>query len=499
MALKSEMISVLHFDMHGVSWLRAERTPAGLTVVGQECQRGDWTGGDALEQALKAFAGRHGIAADTVLSVFPRYDVTTRILTLPSQDHDEIVGMIRLSAEEFVPYSADELIMDHSVLRLLPSGEATVFAVLAHRDMVERHLAALAAAGIEPRQVHLSSACLVNCALAAEPKGRYGVVHLASGGFEVAVVNDGRLAYSRGVASSQDWEQVAGDPTAGGGVGLIQESPADELAAEIRSSLASYRRDSEDGGGVQRLYVGCDGVDVFALCRHLSDTLGIECRPASFGRDVGVQGKALDRVPLAALGALITGQGPAPLMINLLPERISVERQKQSAKRLALRIALFAAGLCIALGALYWQAVNTRQKVIAELEAKAQSLEPNARGIAEKREQLTILRRQVDRKGSIVEQLADVVDALPEGRTNITRVSLDREEGVSVWGRAKSVDDVAEFAQNLRSRAREGLEFFAQARRVYEQKAMEQDSPVFTYQVDIPIGEEESKDGKREN
>ncbi len=482
--------------MHGVSWLRAERTPGGLAVLEQDCERGDWTQGDALEQALKAFVARHGIASDTVLSVFPRYDVTTRILTLPSQEHDEIVGMIRLSAEEFVPYSAEELIIDHSVLRLLPSGESSVFAVLAHRDMVERHLAVLSAAGLEPRQVCLSSACLVNCALAAEPKGRYGVIHLASGGFELAVVNDGRLAYSRGVASSQDWEQVAQDPTAGGGGGLIQESPVDELAAEIRSSLGAYRRDSEDGEGVLRLYLGCDGVDVFALCRHLSDELGLECRPASFGRDVGVQGKALDRAPLAALGALLGAEGTVPVTISLLPERISARRHMQSTKRIAIRIAVFAAGLCVALGGLYWQAVNTRGKVIAELQAKAQSLEPNARGIAEKREQLTILRRQVDRKGSIVEQLANVVDALPEGRANITRISLDREDGISLWGRTKSVDDVAELAQNLRNKAAQGLTFFAHARRVYEQKAVEQDSPVFTYQVDIPMTEEKEKDGK---
>ncbi len=495
MAHKSERISVLHFDGHGVSWLRAERSPAGLDVLEQDCERGDWTGGDALEQALKAFVQRHGIEADTVLSVFPRYDVTTRILTLPSHDHDEIAGMIRLSAEEFVPYGAEELIIDHSVLRLLPSGESSVFAVLAHRDMVERHLSVLSAAGVEPRQVCLSSACLVNCALAAELKGRFGVVHLASGGFELAVVNDGRLAYSRGVASGQDWETVAKDPAAGGGVGLIQESPVDELAAEIRSSLASYRRDSADGEGVEMLYVGCDGVDVFALCRHLSDALGMECRPASFGRDVGVQGKALDRAPLAALGALLGLEGAVPVTISLLPERIAARRQMQSTKRLAVRVALFAVGLSIALGALYGQAVHVRKQVIAELEGRVQAMEPNARGIAEKREQLTILRRQVDSKGSIVEQLAAVVDALPEGRTNITRISLDREDAIDVWGRAKSVDDVAEFAQNLRNKASAaGLAFFAHARRVYEQKAVEQESPVFTYQVDIPLHEE--KDAK---
>jgi hypothetical protein len=205
-------------------------------------------------------------------------------------------------------------------------------------------------------------------------------------------------------------------------------------------------------------------------------------------------GKTLDRAPLAALGALLTVDGKAPVTISLLPERIAARRQMQSSRRLAVRVALFAVGLCIGLGALYWQAVSARQKVILELQGRAQSMEPNVRGIAEKREQLTILRRQVDRKGSIVEQLATVVDALPEGRANITRISLDREEGISIWGRTKAVDDVAEFAQNLRNKAADGLAFFAKARTVYEQKAVERDSPVSTYQVDIPIDEE--TDGK---
>ena len=483
---------MLHFDSHGISWLRAESTPAGYSVVDQDCVRGEWTDPAELAAVLKDFVGLHDIASDIVLSVFPRYDVTTRILTLPSQERGEIASMIRLSAEEFVPYSAEELIIDHSVLQLLPSGEASVFAVLAHREMVERHLAALAAAGVEPQQVYLSSACLVNCALAAQPKDRYGILHLATGGFEIAVVSGGRLAYSRGVASGQDWAVVAKDPTAGGGGGIMQETPVDELAAEIRSSLGAYRRDSEDGEGVDMLYVGCDGEDVFTLCRHLSDALGKECRPATFGRDAGVLGKGLDRAPLAALGALLTGRGAPAISIGLLPERIAARRQSQSTKRLALRVGVFAAVLLVVLGALYWQSVRAREKMIAELDGRVRSMEPNARGIAEKREQLNILRRQVDRKGSIVEQLATVVDALPEGRSNITRISLDREEGISIWGRAKSVDDVAEFAQNLRNKAAEGLAFFAQARSLYEQKALERDMPVFTYQVDIPINEEEN-------
>ncbi len=489
MARKPEQHSILQFDSQGIAWVRVERQPRGGVVLADHAfLRGDWPDGAALEEALGAFARGRGVRDDVIFSILPRHELTTRILTLPTHDPQEIAGMLRFSAEEFVPYSADELVIDYAVLRELPSGEAVVFAALAHRDVVERHVAVLAAAGLEPEKLLLSTACVVSAAIAAMPaeKGRYAVVHLGAGGFEVAVIDGGVLVYSRGIATTQDWQALARDPGAGTGGGLIQESGADELAAEIRSSLGAFRRESEDGAGVDRVYIACDGEDVSALCRVLSESLGRECVPAGFAEKV-VQALGAPGIPLAAAGGACAVAGGGALEVNLLPRRISEKRRLQGTQRLVLRAAVFAAVLLLLLGALYWQNLRVRRQLIDEFQSRALAMEPNARGISEKRAQLDILRRQVDRKGSIIEQFAAVVDAAPDDRVNITRISLDREEGVSIWGRAKTVDDVAEYAQQIRNKAESVLPFFAAARSLYEQKAMEQDQEIFTYQIEVPV------------
>ena len=163
---------------------------------------------------------------------------------------------------------------------------------------------------------------------------------------------------------------------------------------------------------------------------------------------------------------------------------------------LALRAAVFAALILAALGGLYFQMLQQRQKLIRELQVRVEQLEPKARGITEKREALNILSRQVDRKGSIIEQIARIVESAPEGQVNFSRISLHREEGIDLWGRAKTVTDVAQFTQNIRSLAEGQLEFFARARSLYEQQTLEREVPVFAYEIEVSAAEEEQGEAK---
>ena len=73
---------------------------------------------DALAAALKSLADERGLGGDRIVSVLPRHDLTTRILTLPTHDRAEIASMLRFSAEEFVPFSAAELIIDLSLIHI---------------------------------------------------------------------------------------------------------------------------------------------------------------------------------------------------------------------------------------------------------------------------------------------------------------------------------------------------------------------------------------------
>lgn len=491
MARKPETWCILQAGPGGVSWWRFGLSPAGASVpLASGVLRGDYHEDDALAAALKSLADERGLGGDRIVSVLPRHDLTTRILTLPTHDRAEIASMLRFSAEEFVPFSAAELIIDHAVLRELPSGESTVFAVLAHQDIVNRHLALLAAAGLEPEQILLSTACLVSAAVSRGVigAGRHAVAYLAPGGLEIAVLDRGRLVYSRGTQSSQDWESLARNPEAVQGGGLLAESGAEELAAEIRGTLSAYRRESEDGEGVETVFLAANGAGLDPLCAAVGAALGRECLPFPPAPDGA-------SAPVAE-GALLTARGAAPVVISLLPERMVEKRRALGARRAALHVAAFAVLILLGLGLLRWQAVSQRQKVLDEFRAKLMQMAPNAEGIREKREQLGILRRQVDHKGSIIEQLATVVDAAPAERANITRISLDRQAGISLWGRAKSVNDVAEFAQNLRNKAAaEALSFFSHAHSLYEQQVDERGQQVFSYQIEVPLTDEKEEDG----
>ena len=60
----------------------------------------------------------------------------------------------------------------------------------------------------------------------------------------------------------------------------------------------------------------------------------------------------------------------------------------RTAKRAALRVSVFLVLILVALGGLYFQAIHQRSKFIGDLERRIALIEPNARGIAEKREAL---------------------------------------------------------------------------------------------------------------
>lgn len=492
MARKTNHISILQADGHAISMLRcrvAGKKPVDLVWARQA---GVWQTPESLSEAFVNFVREKRIADDDVYLILPRYEVTTRFLTLPSHDLNEIAGMVRFSAEEYVPYSLDELIIDQCVLNPMDSGESHVLAALAHHETVDKQIALFKSAGLSPQKVFLSTACLTATARACSSEGPFAVINLTPGGVEITVFEKGLPVFSRGIVTTQDWEEICRNPDAGGGAGVLDTSGAEELAAELRGSLSAYRRESSEGLGADEVYVACAYADVTALCASLSERTGKNCRPAAYALSaLDTTNANLPGIPIDYIGALIEITENVPATPDLLPRSETEARRLEGAKRLALRAAFFAVLILAGLAGLFYQAVYQKTGIIRELESRIAAIEPNARGITEKREALSILSRQVDRTGSIIEQLARLVDSAPDGRVNFVRLSLRRGEGVVLWGRAKTVSDVAQFAQNIRSRADQHLTFFAQARSLYENQTMERNESVFSYQIDVPVVEDE--------
>jgi len=487
---KTNHISIVQFDEHLISRLRVRKSSKGVDVIGFDQERGEWSAEDGtLEAALKEFAEKHLLAEDLVYTVLPRHDMTARILTLPSQDPEELEGMVRLSAEEYVPFPAEELVVDQCVLRKTPDGQSKVLAVFTHRDVVDTHIALLKSAKLDPVQVYLSTACLASAAISAKREGprRYALVNLASGGLEAIVLEGGCLEYGRAIASVQDW-------------GLADEAATEvmeELSVEVRASLSAYRRESEDGEGVEAVYLCSDWADVAHHCGTLEHEVGFECSPAPFMKALVLHGaEHLTALPLAALGAALAAQDRAAVTIRLLPESVIEQREHAKSKANAIRFGGLAAAILCAVVGVYVQAVHQRRSYIRELEARIAEVEPRAEGIISKQRQLGILQKQVDRSGSVIELLAALCNLYPESEINITRLQFAHGEGMDVWGRAMKLQDVETLARTLIETGKSTIPQFARAQQVYELRVRERNLDVLHYNITLPFPEAEESESE---
>ena len=488
MALKSSHFAVLQLGENVISLVRFKASSSGLAVSGQEFARGEWAADpESLGNNLDAFAKEHKLGEETIFTVLPRHDVTARIIELPSQDAAEIAGMVQLSAEEFVPYPADELVIDQVVLERLPEGSSKVFVAVAHRDVLNNHLKLLRSAGIDPEQIFLSTACLMAVAAAAEcdESDCYTLVNLAAGGLEVLVVRRGTTEYSRGIPTHQDWS-------------LPEDSKIDaleELRIEVRNSMTAHRRESEDGTGADQVYVCSEWAPLDAPAQFLAEELGYPAAPATFAMKLVESGvDTVSGVPLVALGAALTAQDRARIPINLLPKNVQRMRSSATARIKAIRVAV-AAVLVIMLGtAAFYQRTWQKEAYIAYLEEQADLIRPHVRDLNVKRKHLERLQSQVARSGSVLELLAGIIDRTPAEDFNFSRFMFEHDRGITINGRATTLNAIERLPEELRAAATQGFPQFAAAREEYRQQAEERKQDIWTFEIQMEFPEPEESD-----
>lgn len=458
--------------------------------------------------------------------VLPRHEITSRIITLPSQDIEEIKNMVSLSAEEFVPYSLEEIQISQCILEKLPDSQSRVFVAIAHRDLIQEKIKILQNIGWEPSGILVSTGLLINSASEILKKSKHThslFVHLTLAGIEVGIFDNNTLRFSRGVRTNwesgeiapahilkdKDEEEVVLDPFRNSiEITPLEENVVEkgdensvdithEILREIRTSINSYQRDTETEVNIDTIYISSDFPIKPQLKEELNKFLDIPCVFLSVNDYPFLQPSDDLTEPISAtlLGVGLSLYKDKPFVINLLPEELLITHKFRELSKHIKRVAILGLLLILSLVGWFIESVYQRQQLIRELETKVAELEPNARGIAEKRQQLQILRREVAKSGSFLDYLARITEATPP-RVNMNMVSYRRMEGINIWGRAKTIDDIHTFAENLRRQAvSSSLEAFQQARSVYEQQTREQNEIIFDYQIAIPFTEEEAIGG----
>ncbi|HEY7829650.1 MAG TPA: type IV pilus assembly protein PilM [Solirubrobacteraceae bacterium] len=155
--------------------------------------------GEVLDESLLSETLRQ-IFKDDRLSKRVRIGVANqrtvlRVLELPPvTDRKELAAAVRFQAEDQIPMPLSNAVLDYQSLGLIdtPNGERQrVVVVAAQRDMVEKLLSAVRAAGLRPEGVDLSAFALIRSLYRADAESQGRVLYLNVGGLTNMAIAEG--------------------------------------------------------------------------------------------------------------------------------------------------------------------------------------------------------------------------------------------------------------------------------------------------------------------
>jgi type IV pilus assembly protein PilM len=239
---------------------------------------------DGLAEALKTLYRENKGLDKRVRVGLANQKIVVRVVDLPYlEDAKELAAAVRFQAQDQLPMPLEHAVLDHQPLAVVNDATGRrqrVLLVAARREMVERVLAALRAAGLKPEGVDLSAFATVRALHRAGPDDEL-VLYLAIGGLtNLAVARGTECTFARASGSGVEalavelaeraaltlehaygWlahvgvqepiEDITGDRQIVEHARQILLDGVRRIASEVRSSL-DFHRMQEDAGTVSR-------------------------------------------------------------------------------------------------------------------------------------------------------------------------------------------------------------------------------------------------------
>ncbi|MCC5875258.1 MAG: type IV pilus assembly protein PilM, partial [Candidatus Sumerlaeia bacterium] len=181
---------------------------------------------------------KHSVSAVSGESVIVRY------IQLPEMPEAELKAALRWEAEEYIPFSIDEVNLDSVVLgQSSTPGKVDVLLVTARKDLVNEHIQMVRMANLIPVVIDVEGFAFLNCFEQTYKPGPEECVCLVHIGAEVTninvyVGNTSRFSRDIGVAGNQITESI------------MQKCGMNFLKAEeVKAAIGTQMPDMDEGDG----------------------------------------------------------------------------------------------------------------------------------------------------------------------------------------------------------------------------------------------------------
>jgi len=171
------------------------RRAAAATLAPGVVRDGEVVDVDALSETLRTLFAEHKLGRRVRLGL-ANQRVMVRTMELPHlPDRDDFAAAVRFGAQDEIPMPMDSVVLDFHSLGIVetPGGpRERVLLVAARRDMVDRLLSAVSAAGLRAEGVDLSAFALIRALRPAGADPGERVLYLSVGGLTNLALAEGQ-------------------------------------------------------------------------------------------------------------------------------------------------------------------------------------------------------------------------------------------------------------------------------------------------------------------
>lgn len=278
----------------------------------------------AVVEGIRDLVARHKIKAREVTTCVSGHSVIIKKITLPTMSDDELSESIQWEAEQYIPFSVNDVNLDTQVLqRGEDTGQMDVLLVAAKKDVIQEYTAVILEAGLKPLIVDVASFAIENSYDVNDDGDASDVVALVNVGASLVNINilhQGVSAFTRDInmGGNQFTEEIqkqlnvsyeeAEALKLGGNistsqstteavvpqeVGAILRSTSESMAIEIQRSIDFYLATAA-GLTLSKLVLSGGTAKVAALKDALESTLGTKVEVADPFRKITFNPKEFD-------------------------------------------------------------------------------------------------------------------------------------------------------------------------------------------------------------
>jgi len=157
----------------------------------------------AVVEGIRDLIARHKIKTRDVATSVSGHSVIIKKITLPAMTEDELAESIQWEAEQYIPFSINDVNIDTQILTVNEdSGQMDVLLVAAKKDIIQEYTTVISEAGLKPLIMDVACFSIENCYDLSEDLAGGQVVALVNIGaslININILNNGVTAFTRDI------------------------------------------------------------------------------------------------------------------------------------------------------------------------------------------------------------------------------------------------------------------------------------------------------------